>query len=543
MTMVTSHDSPDAALRLAAGRVRAAEKMPYLRTGLFAIKPVERPGLGTVGVDKRWRLYWDPAFIARCSVDECAAAWLHEVGHLLREHATRFDALLEPQERAKVFNWAGDCAINADLRTAGIALPDDESRWYPEKVPGAEGNMTAEQYYRLLVEDAEQQNRCPACGESLGPQEPGDEGQDGDTGDGSAESENQSSDDAASGQDAGNESGQSPDDSGDSNSGGSGNTEGASGSQQGAPDSGTSSGEPGQPGSGSAGGDQADAGQGGNESNEPTAPGGNAGYHHCPGTHQPHADDCGSGAGGTRREWEEPDSNTDDGSVDAGRANLIRQQVARDIQQASKSRGSIPGGWERWADEVVSPKVDWRKQLTIQVRRTTATVAGLRDYTYSKPSRRSSAVPYLVLPAMRKPRPPKVRIVLDTSGSVDDRKLAQALAEIATIVTRVAGHGGDAVEVISCDIAATTAQAIRKVKDLSLVGGGGTDMRVGIAVAAENKPRADMIITMTDGETPWPSEPPDTNPTAKYLALIIGAESSAYPVPEWMTRIVVDETR
>lgn len=45
---------------LAAARLWAANRAPYFATTLFALSPIAQPGLNTVGVDRRWRLYVDP---------------------------------------------------------------------------------------------------------------------------------------------------------------------------------------------------------------------------------------------------------------------------------------------------------------------------------------------------------------------------------------------------------------------------------------------------------------------------------------------------
>lgn len=70
-----------------------------------------------------------------------------------------------------------------------------------------------------------------------------------------------------------------------------------------------------------------------------------------------------------------------------------------------------------------------------------------------------------------------------------------------------------------------------------MLGGGGTDMRVGLQVAAQARPRFDLVITMTDGDTPWPESPPAENPDARYVALLLDGDRTT--VPPWMHKIVV----
>jgi hypothetical protein len=73
------------------------------------------------------------------------------------------------------------------------------------------------------------------------------------------------------------------------------------------------------------------------------------------------------------------------------------------------------------------------------------------------------------------------------------------------IETQGVGHRG--VLVLAWDATVGASTRVRRVQELRLVGGGGTDMRVGIEVAESSRPRPDVIVAMTDGYTPWPEEP------------------------------------
>jgi predicted metal-dependent peptidase len=41
-----------------------------------------------------------------------------------------------------------------------------------------------------------------------------------------------------------------------------------------------------------------------------------------------------------------------------------------------------------------------------------------------------------------------------------------------------------------------------------LLGGGGTDLRTGFAKALRTRPGPDVVVVLTDGQTPWPEERP-----------------------------------
>src|SRR3990167_1959413 len=71
---------------------RARLDRPYFGRAFAALSPVEVNGLGTVAVDKHWRLYYDPATIKTWGLVGTAAAMVHEIAHLLRRHHMRAEA-------------------------------------------------------------------------------------------------------------------------------------------------------------------------------------------------------------------------------------------------------------------------------------------------------------------------------------------------------------------------------------------------------------------------------------------------------------------
>ncbi|WP_261398991.1 VWA-like domain-containing protein, partial [Streptomyces misionensis] len=109
-------------------------------------------------------------------------------------------------------------------------------------------------------------------------------------------------------------------------------------------------------------------------------------------------------------------------------------------------------------------------------------------------------------PGRRRP-PPRVCVVIDTSGSVSDAELGSALLEVAAI-SRAVGGRRDLVSVISCDAAAGIAVPLCRAESMTLIGGGGTDLRSGFAQALRSRPRPDVVVALTDGQTPWPSAQP-----------------------------------
>jgi predicted metal-dependent peptidase len=147
----------------------------------------------------------------------------------------------------------------------------------------------------------------------------------------------------------------------------------------------------------------------------------------------------------------------------------------------------------------------WRQLLGAAVRSAAGAQGVGEDYSYRRPSRRSAAVPGVLLPSLRR-TPRRVCAVIDTSGSVSDAELGSALLEVAAI-SRAVGGRRDVVSVISCDAAAGVVPLCR-AENIALVGCGRTDLRSGFAQALRSRPSPDVIVALTDGRTPWPSAQP-----------------------------------
>ncbi|MDW8808049.1 VWA-like domain-containing protein [Streptomyces scabiei] len=211
--------------------------------------------------------------------------------------------------------------------------------------------------------------------------------------------------------------------------------------------------------------------------------------------------DCGSGADGLEREWELGA----DGAcaLSEQERDAVRFRVAQGIIGRP---GSASAGWKRWAEEAFHPPQPWRELLGAAVRSAASAPGAGEDYSYGRPSRRSAGVPGTVLPSLRR-RPPRVSVIIDTSGSVSDAELGSALLEVAAI-SRAVGGRRDLVTVVPCDAAARIAHPLCKAEGIPLLGGGGTDLRAGFTRALRGHPRPDVVVALTDGQTPWPASRP-----------------------------------
>ena len=261
---------------------------------------------------------------------------------------------------------------------------------------------------------------------------------------------------------------------------------------------------------------------------------------------QPGSGNCGSAAHGQKQDYEEegPGGTGKDGKpapsgVGEAESELIRRKVAQDVQdfdpnsEGNRGRGDAPAWMKRWAKEKLNPQVPWQRVLAGIFRKAVADVQGMIDFTYRKPSRRMGANPDFVLPAFRRPLP-RLVFCVDTSGSISDAMLAQDLAEIAEVL-RVCGLY-EGITVMSVDHAIGTCKKVMNSKQIDLVGGGGTDMGIGLDAAAKLRPHPDIVVVLTDGITPWPKEAP-----RGFKTIIIIMGKNAYPVPPWARTLYIQD--
>lgn len=204
--------------------------------------------------------------------------------------------------------------------------------------------------------------------------------------------------------------------------------------------------------------------------------------------HQRSGPCCGGGSGaGEPRDFEvTPQDEPPD-------IDLVAAAVASDVRQhvQTHGRGSVPLGIVVWAEAErrIIPR-DWRRDLAVVLRGARQQAAGREDWTWSRLNRRARAGQPL-RPGSYRPTP-TVAIVVDTSGSMGP--------ETPSVVWSIARAFGE-VAVVSGD-----AQVLSVSRGLPKEwrGGGGTDMRPLIACADD---LGDVIVVVTDCDTPWPDAP------------------------------------
>lgn len=261
---------------------------------------------------------------------------------------------------------------------------------------------------------------------------------------------------------------------------------------------------------------------------------------------------CGSGAGHAHKD--EPggkakDGTAEDDGVGEGRTEAERARIAARTAEAIKNhvdrhgRGSVPAGFDRWADRMLQPaKIDWRAKLSALVKSAVTFRPGAITTTWTRMGRKQAGLGYgngcPVTPAWRAPVP-NVAVVVDTSGSMGEAELQDAVNETAGILKAVNG----AVEFIAIDAAVHSEVVIADPSQISkhLKGGGGTDFRPAFDRLCRNRPgktRPEVIIFITDGCGPAPETPPVG---CKVIWVLVGPYQSR-PV-EWGEVCAIEHER
>jgi len=249
--------------------------------------------------------------------------------------------------------------------------------------------------------------------------------------------------------------------------------------------------------------------------------------------------DCGSGAHNGQGAHEKGAPNAQNPGVSESEGDLIRQEIAEKIKDASATRGSIPAGMEMWADSVLKkPQVRWQDVLRKLVRQSVNQRAGDEVRTFRRLGRASAATGYtLAYPSTHTPYH-RIGVVLDTSGSMGRGRgsiLEEAFAEVQGICDQL----GAEVVFVSVDAKAGEVQEITNFKQAKLQGGGGTDMRKGITALEKMRNPVNLCVVLTDGFTPWPTKRPRR---LKVVAGLVG-RAQGVSVPSFIKTVNVGEKK
>ncbi len=480
-------------------RAYCAEQLPWFAPALFQCNIQLTEKVPLAAIDQHLNIYFNPKSVqkivdagdTKSALSQLGFVWIHEISHILREHGDRAKA---HNASHGLWNVAADLEIN-DSKWEGLAPPDIFPLVFPETYDLPEGQIT-EYYYQKLKEQQEKKKKQETTKESSedGQQGPADNNPDTPNNQDKQNSDQNNNKDQEPNQDQGQDQEQdnnTPDNNTDESNGGTPNEEGAS-----------------------------------PEDNHP---------------------DEGSGVHGTPREWEleqeapesveEINSNTKQHKEDL-EVEMIRKEVAQKIKE--RETGNVPGGWERWAEDRMKSKINWKQVLKHRMNIAVSKGIGSRvDYSYQRPGRRQSSHPNIIMPSLRGDVSARIACVVDTSGSIKNEELSQIIGEILGVLKAYQFP----VTVIPCDARAYAPIQIAIPSDYfklqKLPGGGGTDMIIGIEAALKLVPKPDCVLVLTDGFTPFPKKLYDI-PVLFGILKINGRRVKMPPNPPWRKDLVVE---
>lgn len=402
---------------------------------------------------------------------EQRATWLtHEAMHVLNSHFVRGSAEhMTPKET----NFCGDLEINTTLSSTNWAQLD--KLLVPEDY-GYEKYRTMEYYYAAAKEEEENTGDFP---ESAG-------GGDGESTSGSSNENGDSDSDNSSG--SGNSDSSDSSDSGDSD--GSGDSAGSGNS-----DNSNSKNKPAQ-------------GKAKNpldefqerfakdlEKGSKSAPSGGSSDYSCDESTDAREDEADS-AGIERNS--------------SAAQELAREETRERIKQAIESNkmrsmhGSANQFYELMLNTMSPPKADWRDILrTTTARFFSETSQGKDRESFSRQNRRYSGE--IIFPG-RVQITPTAMFGLDTSLSMGKNDTLNALSEAKEIVEKVF-RSKRGIPFFTIDTEIKEVQHLKKISDVNISGGGGTDMAVAFDYVTDlpRKKKPDVFILATDGYVFWDS--------------------------------------
>ena|GEM_PF-2639977 len=194
-----------------------------------------------------------------------------------------------------------------------------------------------------------------------------------------------------------------------------------------------------------------------------------------------------------------------DGYDDTHRA--ILNTLIEECKEHEKNRGS-ESAFDEAIRKIKKRKYRWEQVFqNIISAKVTEIISGFRYRTFEKANRRYVHTPGIILPVFvdRKVKI-SLAIIMDVSGSMGD------------LTDKMYGIMKSMVDILNMDIDITILEVDAAVVHIlhgfdlnrdtvESARGGGTDMGAGLHYIQEHDIKSDLIMVMTDSETPWPDPP------------------------------------
>lgn len=190
----------------------------------------------------------------------------------------------------------------------------------------------------------------------------------------------------------------------------------------------------------------------------------------------------------------------------------FKEAIAR-AAAAAKAIGKLPGNLQRRIDEILEPQVDWREHVRMLL---TGHMGANRE-TWDSLNRRYAALgalasnPVPQFPGRKGFGADTVAVVLDNSGSIEERELSAFFAEVGGVIQDVRPKR---VVLIWCDAVIHQVDEARSLDELADIrvkgskGGGGTSFIPPFEYLAKEDISPDALIYLTDLCGPFPAKPP-----------------------------------
>jgi predicted metal-dependent peptidase len=551
-------------------RLMTFQWFPYLTPYVYSLVLVERPGIGTMAVDRHGRMYYDPAFVATLTLENGGYVVMHEAWHLVLRHCHRSKDIIGESPTARQrgrLNTAYDCVVWELMEPIAHHAPVIKGGsivTFPllqAKYPKLKRNMLPSMIYSIMLEQDEEEERQAEQKreqerkerEEQAKQQP-QQDEDDETDDEDAEDEEQDedpefdlSDDEDEYDPADDESeacdegdGKDGDDDGDADEDGD-----DEGDDEEPTDKGDDDGPDGPDGppktkkkkvKQEVDADASDEGDSDQDGDDTTEEGGDSSGEAEGGEDDRPRDKWedmtpvgdGSCSDGQPRDYEEEPNDNWDSFIEDELLDRVEKEIENCDRQHVHGIGHVPGCLKESISSKLRPQPNPWDKLRAACGLAAANPRGRPDFTFQRPNRRQAAMPSgLILKGQRK-YSPKAVVILDSSGSMTTQCKVKCLAVVAQGLKAV----GDFRVIVGDTMVRLDERFTSMPSNFEFKGGGGTCM-VALIKYAEEKYHPDLIVLGTDTGTDWPSKPTKAQ-------LIVAATQDGY-VPSWATRVRIPD--
>lgn len=183
-----------------------------------------------------------------------------------------------------------------------------------------------------------------------------------------------------------------------------------------------------------------------------------------------------------------------------------RKKVEEKLLQAAlmvtRMHGDLPCGMKRLVDDLLHPKQDWKQLLAEFI-----TARAKNDTSWNRPSRRFLGQG-VYLPSLDSRQLGDVYVVVDTSGSIDQRIFTAFISQVQLILDSCKPSK---LVLVQCDACIGDWREIMEGDDMSKIeatGGGGTSFIPPFERIAKEAGVPECVIYFTDGYGTFPDKEP-----------------------------------